>query len=232
MQDFEYRIQIQMFHKDYILFNQQKFHSDTKTPFNLKKIKSSNIIYKSKKSTVYSDQEYIIKLITVQKYFRDTLRSLRKKSKTHDEILGNMRLSELDIKVPKLHFFGRSFGAKKHNEIIILERMNSFTTVKEFILNSSDQIKNTEIICNVAQDLKTMIENDIYFRDFHFENVMTNKKGEICWIDTGISIINCKERMKFKINKKLNVLDFHIKKDCWLQEQQWSLFKNLVIEAV
>ena len=122
--------------------------------------------------------------------------------------------------------------SRTHKELIVYENMENHITVKEFCKQCHDNEMIKGILFKITKDLELMIENSLYFRDFHFENVMTDYSGNICWIDTNVAQITCSSTLSEKVNKKFSVLNAHQKRDPWLSLDEWNFFKQQIPAVV
>ena len=218
------------FSSNTITFNNQIFKNNF-----LKKDKSAitinceNIIYDSSHSTVYKNEDFIFKKIKVTKFIKDNYKAIFKKTKTIDEINGNRILSSFNMKVPDLKFYGLSLGASDYNEIIVMENMKDYKTIKESAEHLRQHNQLETVLTKIANDYGLLAKNGFYYRDFHFENVLVNKECEICWIDTGITEYKNPDKIKYKVNKKIKYLESNkIWKEA-ISENDWHTFKNNII---
>ena len=208
-----------------VIFNKQKFNSSKKWNFEKENISINDQWMETGHSSIFVDETNFYKLIKINNCIKSNYRLTLGKSKTKDEIIGNKTLPEYGLSVPELKYYGSSLFSKNHNEILIFEKLTEHITAKDMIAKSNRDTGN-EILSNIAQNLCLLINNGIYFRDFHFDNVMINPCGELVWIDTSISFIESKEKMKYKVNKKFKSLNQSISHQKWLNGSQWQHFKD------
>ena len=155
-----------------ILFNNQMFKSNKK--WNLEKdcIFIQNKFFESGRSSIFIDKDNFYKLIKTKNFIKSNCRLLTGKSRASGEVFGNHKLRELNLLVPELKYHGTSFLSKHYNEILILEKLNDFITVKSAIKNKKDDSYTKDLLFSVVQQLNLLIRNGVHFRDFHFDNVM------------------------------------------------------------
>lgn len=227
---FEDRLMKSNQHK--ILFNNQMFKSKKKWNLEADSFLIKNKFFESGRSSIFIDKDNFYKLIKTKNFIKSNSRLLRGKSRASDEVLGNHKLGELNLLVPELKYHGFSFLSKHHNEILIFEKLNNFITVKSAIKNTNDNNQVKDLLFAVVQQLNLLIRNGVLFRDFHFNNVMINSKGTLCWVDTAVSIVKNKQEMEYGINKKIRSLNRQMEKEQWLCESNWDFFKKNIELAI
>ncbi|WBA81403.1 hypothetical protein [Endozoicomonas sp. GU-1] len=165
------------------------------------------------------------KLIKTRRFIRSNLRVCLGSSRGTGEVSGNRILSEYGLTVPEIKYHGFSLFSKKHNELIIYKRLSEYCTVKE-ILSQINHDDGKEILFNVAKDFLLLVNNGIYFSDFHFNNVMINSSGDLCWVDSSVDKIKSKEEMVQKIDKRMKMLREEAMQSNWITQEQWEFFEK------
>lgn len=209
-----------------ILFNDQTFTAKEKWNFGEERVSIADKFCETGRSSIFVDEDNFYKLIKTKNFLRSNYRLLLGKSRAGSEVLGNRTLRELGLLVPELRYHGFSFLSKYHNEILIFEKLNDFVAVKDVIKNKNDNSSIKELLFEVVQQLNVLIRGDVLFRDFHFNNVMINSKGTLCWVDTSVRLVKNKQEMEYGINKKVRSISRQVANEKWLTESQWDFFKK------
>lgn len=209
-----------------LLFNKQLFTSKGEWGLEQDNICIENKFCETGRSSIFVDEDNFYKLIKTKNFLRSNYRLLIGKSRASAEVLGNKKLKELGLLVPELKFYGASLFSRHHNEILVFEKLHNFITVKDEIKNKNDNNYAKDLLFAVVQQLNILIRNGIHFRDFHFNNVMINPEGTLCWVDTCVSLVKSKQQLEDGINKKIRSLNRQIKNEQWLCESNWKFFKQ------
>ena len=207
-----------------VVINGQSFISTKKWPFNKNNVSIPKPLYVTSYSSLFVDENSFYKLIKTKSAILRGYRILLGRSRAKPEILGNKTLKEYGFIVPQLEYHGVSLWSKIHNEVLIYERLHDFITVKSAITNSKNGDEIKELLFRISEHLNLLISNGIYFKDFHFENVMVNSSMDICWVDTGVRFIRSKKKMVRLVNKQINTLAQDIKQGGWVNEGYWQVF--------
>ena len=139
-------------------------------------------------STLYKTNLYIYKFCKIQKLPRDVIRKYFY-SQAKREYRGAVYLNSIGIKTPKPINYAVSLNPfSKTESLYIMEYLKD--TVQ------SDTVLNNSVLNLIINDLQKMVDNNIYFKDLRFHNILYRPKtDEIFWIDTDIKII--KNRKKY-----------------------------------
>lgn len=147
----------------------------------------------------------IIKFIRARSW-HEYLKLLWNHSRVTKEVKGNEILQDLGLRVPDIHEAGFGIIPHQKHEFIgyyIMENLkkSGFKELSNIFENEIGNDKRRRKIMSAVYDgIKIMRDNRIIFSDFHLENILSNDKDEIVWIDTGITTYR-KQNMKKFIRK-------------------------------
>ena len=154
----------------------------------IKKKFSLSLFYTQPHSDIYREKDLLYKFCKIQKLPRDVIRKYVY-SQAKREYSGAVYLNSIGIKTPKPVNYAVSLNPfSKTESLYIMEYLKD--TVQ------SDTVLNNSVLNLIINDLQKMVDNNIYFKDLRFHNILYSPKtDEIFWIDTDIKII--KNRKKY-----------------------------------
>ncbi|MET4692678.1 hypothetical protein [Endozoicomonas lisbonensis] len=210
---------------DSVTFRNKKFYSKKIKPYTGKEnIHSDNKIYESMYSRVYMHERSVYKTVKVSNFIRDNFRLLTYRSKSYDEIKGNIFLSKLGIRVHNIQFWGVAPLSRDVNELLITEKLESYLPIEHHTKLFRENKVIEKILIDIANDINLMAENGAIYRDLHFQNVMSTELGEICWIDTALKYIRSYHKIEDKLRVKVKVLKKDLLDTGKLTKSEWEIF--------
>ena len=208
-----------------MIINQQAFRIRYRNEVDLApSVSLSERLHESSHSVVYRQGKAIYKLVKVRRYAKDSYEALLKKSRTAQEVNSNRYLAELGFRVPELYFWGYAPGSRRYSEALVMENLEDYETIKQSVQTLRENKVLNKVLLQVAADLNTLISQDMYFRDFHFDNVMANARGEIAWIDTALSHFKKKEKLYSRMTLRMRHLEEGNEKSKLFERSEWELF--------
>ncbi|HEY9033292.1 MAG TPA: hypothetical protein VIN71_05080 [Pseudomonadales bacterium] len=164
-------------------------------------------------------QQQVLKLVRARKWV-EYAKMLWGRSRASKEIRGNLLLHEAGIAVPAISEYGYGlFPARAYQFIgyYIMQDLQplGFDNARFlFLENRIDGERRHRFLANLVHDVKRMQQQRIVFNDLKFENIFCNAAGDICWIDTGVSVYPRWQQGKFrrKHNDAIDYLLLHHEK--------------------
>ena len=200
-------------------------------------ISDKSLIIDHKPSLVGYDvhSQRVIKLIKARTW-HEYLKLFWGHSRAHKEIVGNQIMRRLGFRVPEVYRIGYGLLPSMNFQYLgfyVMENMSEqgFVPVRDLI--DQGKLVGSErqaVITEVVDGLKKMQAHRIVFTDFHLENVMLNPKGELAWLDTGITTYSIFKQKKFlkKNNYSLERLIRYYRQDYFSDTEQ-SLIRTLLL---
>jgi serine/threonine protein kinase len=183
---------------------------------------------------ITSKNELVVKFIKARSW-HEYVKLLWNHSRVTKEVKGNEILSSLGLRVPRIHEAGYGIiPSKKHRFIgyYIMENLKKSGFQELSTIINSNNVSNSlrsKIMHSIYDGLKSMRDNRIIFSDFHFENIFSNSKGEVVWIDTGVSVYNKLNDKKFV--KKFNHSVTRYGSGNKLSNEEIIMFNSLLIQS-
>lgn len=152
----------------------------------------------------------VVKLIKARSW-HEHVKIFWARSRTHKEVNGARILNNLGMNTPDIYEMGISLPIFPHSKYIGYYLMNNLKsndiyTGLEFF--KKDNL-NTEIrekaLESILSGLRTLYQINYVFTDFHLDNLFINNKGQIYWIDIGITKYSSRKK-KEKIKKAIEKL--------------------------
>lgn len=183
---------------------------------------------------ITSKNGLIVKFIKARSW-HEYLKLLWNHSRVTKEVKGNRLLSKLGLRVPRIQEVGYGVIPSNKYKFIgyyIMENLKTsgYQELSTLITNNnlSDSIRS-KIMFSIYNGLKAMRDNRIIFSDFHFENIFSDSKGEVIWIDTGVTTYNKLNNRKFvkKFNQSVNKYG----SGNALSHEEINMFNSLLIQS-
>ena len=156
---------------------------------------------------MFNESKMIIKFIKARSW-HEYIKLLWNHSRVTKEVKGSSLLKKLGLRVPEIHEVGYGILPSTNHEYLgyyIMENLtqSGFQELSKLIKESglNESLRKT-IMQSIHDGLKAMRDNRIVFSDFHLDNVFANERGEIAWIDAGVTIYHSLNKKKF--SKKHN----------------------------
>jgi hypothetical protein len=187
-----------------------------------------------------NDSGLIIKFIRARSW-HEYLKLLWNHSRVTKEVKGNKILQELGLRVPEIHEVGYGvIPSIKHQFLgyYVMEDLHSVgfqelsTLIQE---NAIEGHMRETIMLAIYNGLKSMRDNRIVFSDFHLDNVFANKKGEITWIDAGVTTYSHFNRKRFcqKHNHAITrYINYIYNGQQLLTQSEKALFNHLLLSLI
>jgi serine/threonine protein kinase len=183
---------------------------------------------------ITSETKSVIKFIKARSW-HEYIKLLWNHSRVTKEVKGNKILSKLGLRVPKIQEVG--YGVIPSNKYrfigyYIMENLKTsgYQELSTVINNNnlSDSIRSI-MMFSIYNGLKAMRDNRIVFSDLHFGNIFSNSKGEVIWIDTGVTAYNKLNNRKFvkKFNQSVNRYSYGNA----LSHEEIIMFNSLLIQS-
>ncbi len=164
---------------------------------------------------------YVVKRSKVQKFADYTRKVYRSQAKR--EYISTSLMDNIGIKTPKVYGYAvylNPFSA--YDSILLMERVENIGTMADIFKSKIERYHRKIMFENFKRDLKSFIDNGIYHRDAHFNNILITKDYETVWIDNDISALKGnKERVKF--------LSKFIKRD-FLSESEKEIISSIILK--
>lgn len=183
------------------------------------------------------NQGFIIKFVRARSW-HEYLKLLWNHSRVTKEVKGNKILQVLGFRVPKIHEIGYGvIPSIKHQFLgyYVMEDLNRSGFQELSTMINQNTIKGDlrkHIMLDIYNGLKVMRDNRIVFSDFHLENVFANQKGEVAWIDAGVTTYSRLNKKVFhhKHNHAISrYINYEYNGQQLLSQSEQSLFNDLLL---
>ena len=136
---------------------------------------------------IYKDNK-ILKRIRPQKRIDPYRKFFR--SQALREYVGSMRLRTIGLQVPNPLGYGINlspFGP--YESVLLMEYIPNIGTLREVLENKADSTTRKNLLNQLGNDLKKMINEGVFHKDAHLGNILVSKDYNIFWIDNDISTL-------------------------------------------
>lgn len=151
---------------------------------------------------IFNDSKLIIKFIRARSW-HEYLKLLWNHSRITKEVEGSNLLTKLGLRVPEIHEVGYGIIPNVNHEFLgyyVMENLiqSGFQELSKLIKEDTlNEALRGIIMKSIYDGLKSMRDNHIVFSDFHLDNVFANSRGEIVWIDAGVTTYRSFNTKKF-----------------------------------
>ena len=196
------------------------------------------MIIDHKPSTVAHDHsaKAIIKLIKPRNW-KERAKLFWGHSRVHKEVKGARLFNQLGLRTPDIYEMGIAvpfFFNSAYIGYYVMSDLNNQGLVPALDLfrNPTTPVALRQtVISNICDGLNRLKSRNVVFTDFHLSNVYSDDKGNITWIDTGVSHYFSDRKMKSKLqNSVLRFLRFH--KDFSFHPQEVSYVKAQLLNDI
>ncbi|CCK74278.1 MAG: hypothetical protein KBT75_12090 [Oleispira antarctica] len=186
---------------------------------------------------IFNESKFIIKFIRARSW-HEYLKLLWNHSRITKEVKGSSLLAKLGLKVPTIHEVGYGIVPSANHEFLgyyVMENLiqSGFQELSKLIKEDTlNEALRGAIMKSIYDGLKAMRDNHIVFSDFHLDNVFANNRGEIVWIDAGVTTYRSFNTKKFtkKHNHSINrYIDYSYSGQQLLLPSEKTMFSALLL---